>query len=108
MGRESRSAAARSRRIVLPADDYWQFRARINDVGVIEAEAVQVAAQYRTRIADASARTRDLFAALGKKHGFDPTKTYRWDDEARTLIEVPARAARAAGAASTADAAGRT
>lgn len=95
MGREARqrirglrTPAPKAPRLALPAADYWKFRAHVNDVGAIEAEAAQAAAKFKQRIAGAAQRASDLFAQLGKAHGFDPLKTYGWDDATCELIRV--------------------
>jgi hypothetical protein len=87
MGREARSKP-KPGRVTLSAEDYWKFRASINDVSAIELEATQAAAQFKGRIAEATARTSALFADLAKAHGFDPAKAYRWDDATCELIEA--------------------
>jgi hypothetical protein len=79
---------ARRDRVKLPSGDYWQFRSSLNEVNAIELEAVKAAAAYRQRIAAAEQKTRELFARLGKAHGFDPQKHYGWDDATCELIPI--------------------
>lgn len=80
---------ADERRIQLTEAEYWKFRASVNDARSIELEASAAAATFRQRTAEALQRTRALFEQLGTAHGFDPKKTYGWDDSTCELIEVP-------------------
>lgn len=78
----------RGPRFKLSGEDYWKFRASINDVRSIELEATEAAAKFRQRVGEAHEKTRALFAQLGAAHGFDPAKNYGWDDATCELIEV--------------------
>lgn len=93
MERESRQRKAAptptTRRIKLSEADFWKFRAALNDVRSIELEATEAALKFRQRVADADQSARAFFAQLGRAHGFDPKKTYGWDDSTCELIEVP-------------------
>lgn len=93
MGRDERvrvvSKLATPGRVRLPEAAFWKFRAAVNDVFAIEVEASQAVARFKARASDARDRTTVLFSELGKAHGFDPTKTYGWDDSTCELIEVP-------------------
>lgn len=90
MGREQRrtKTAKGPRRIKLPEAAFWKFRASVNELSALELDATRAAQRVRQQIAEAEARTRALFEALGKAHGFDPKRHYRWDDTTCELIEV--------------------
>jgi hypothetical protein len=75
-----------TRPIPIPPAEYWQFRALRSEVAVLELEAMRAAAEIRQRIAAAEAATRTVFERMGAAHGFDPTKTYGWNDETCELI----------------------
>lgn len=75
-------------RTKLPPADYWQFRASLNELSAIELDASKAAAAFRQRVAAAEQQRRELFARLGKAHGFDPMKNYAWDDATCELIEI--------------------
>lgn len=86
--RQAKQTPHKGKRIKLSGEDYWKFRASVNDVNAIHVEATKAAATFRQRIGAASEKTRALFAELGKAHGFDPLLHYAWNDETCELIEV--------------------
>jgi len=86
MGREAKARQAAETRIVLERGDYFELRALIRDVEAIELDAMKAAQVYRDRREAARQRSQTKFEALAKQHGFDPTKSYRWDDAACELI----------------------
>jgi hypothetical protein len=75
-------------RIVLPEAEYYKFRALVRDVDGLLWEAERAAQQFKKRIAEAQARAREHFAALGQAHGFDPARKYGWNDETLEIFEV--------------------
>lgn len=78
--------------VTLQPADYWRFRALMNERHAIESEAAAAAHEFKQRIADADAKARALFADLGNTYGFDPAKTYRWNDATCELVEAGGRA----------------
>lgn len=83
MGRMER--AKKQAAVTLDPAEYWEFRARIKDAQVAKAEAEKLLRQ-------ASATFQEYFNGLAKKHGFDPSVNYRWDDKTQTLTPIDLKA----------------
>lgn len=88
MGREAKARKAKEVRISLDKADYFELRALVRDVEVVEFDALKAADAFKQKAAAAMARRDRKFEHLAKQHGFDPTRTYRWDDQTCELIDV--------------------
>lgn len=75
-----------SDRIPTDATLYRQWRIALGDLAQAELEAERAAKHHAQRIATAHQRCRERFATLAKAHGFDPVKSYAWDDETCELM----------------------
>lgn len=83
------------RAITIPPAEYWRFRAAVNEARVIELDARIAADEFKRRLVAADQQARDLFAAMGKTHGFDPSQAYRWRDETCQVVRMDPPAATA-------------
>lgn len=83
MGREARVKKDRPAptRVPIPKAEYCEWRMQMQQVALMQQEAEK-------QIQAAHAKALATFMALGKAHGFDPDKTWSWDDEHCELIEV--------------------
>ena len=92
MGREARAqAAATPAPVILDKGDYFELRAAIRDVEAVELDLLKAQRVFDQRLT-AAVRTRgEVFARLAQQYHFDPSLTYRWDDQARSLIVEASR-----------------
>ena len=82
-----RKSQAEPVRVKLPEADYWRLRTAIRDVEAVQLDAMKAAQEFGRRSQEAQQKANAQLVALAKAHGFDPTKTYGWDDETLELIE---------------------
>lgn len=73
-------------RVALPADRFWELRARIAEASAARGAASRAAADARA----AEQRAQALLVALAAEHHFDANTRWQCDDETRSLVPVQA------------------
>lgn len=84
--------------VQLPAEVYWEFRARIRDAELALVDLQKASAErwrddeevltlLQNRLKDACARRRQIYEEIQREYGLTNGASYRWCDETRSLIE---------------------